>query len=432
MKRSILMMMVCLIAVLNVAGQGINFFKGNYQEALAKAAETNKMVFIDFYTEWCGPCKMMAKEVFTDKSVGEYYNGKFIAIQLNAEDPANKAVVKQFKISAYPTLAYVRSDGKVVLQKTGSMSIEEFLKQGKVATGEELGFEDLYAKYKRSKNDLDVLQQLLKEAPAFVSAQEGIESEKWVSRVNKMYSEYIKQKMGADLINKTDYNIILTYHDNTKQDDPLIEFINKNLAAYRQVMGDAPAYFIIEHNDNVMKNLAKAGKEEYKKYLERVRGDLKAAYDVIAKTDVSPYEKSKSYYDGIYTLYYEKDVKKYMEQMNDYFKILGANATGEDYGGAAQNMYDAMGSKLPKEAHMQAVEWMKQALQDKDVASMDKINYLVMLGDSYKMMAEYGSAKECYNQALLASYQLDMQMTQLMIQNVVNRKLGELELLQEE
>ena len=55
-----------------------------------------------------------------------------------------------------------------------------------------------------------------------------------------------------------------------------------------------------------------------------------------------------------------------------------------------------------------------------------------MLGDSYKMMAEYGSAKECYNQALLASYQLDMQMTQLMIQNVVNRKLGELELLQEE
>ena len=198
MKRSILVMMVCLIAVFNVAGQGINFFKGNYQEALAKAAETNKMVFIDFYTEWCGPCKMMAKEVFTDKSVGEYYNGKFIAIQLNAEDPANKAVVKQFKISAYPTLAYVRSDGKVVLQKTGSMSIEEFLKQGKVATGEELGFEDLYAQYKRSKNDLDVLQQLLKEAPAFVSAQEGIESEKWVSRVNKMYSEYIKKKMRAD------------------------------------------------------------------------------------------------------------------------------------------------------------------------------------------------------------------------------------------
>ena len=277
MKRSILMMVVCLVFAFNGFGQGINFFKGNYQEALEKAAAANKLVFIDFYTEWCGPCKLMAKDVFTDKNVGDYYNEKFIAIQLDAEAPANKSVVKQFKVNSYPTLAYLRADGKVILLATGSSSVEEFIKQGKVATGDELGFEDLYAKYKSSKNDLDILQQLLKEAPSFVSAQEGIEAEKWVSRVNKMYNEYIKQKMGPDLINKTDYSIILTFHDNTKQDDPLIEFINKNLAAYRQAMGDAPAYFVIEHNDNVMKNLAKAGKVDYKKYLERVQGDLKAA-----------------------------------------------------------------------------------------------------------------------------------------------------------
>lgn len=432
MKRSVLMIIICLVFALSGFGQGINFFKGNYQEALEKATAENKMVFIDFYTEWCGPCKLMAKEVFTDKNVGDYYNEKFIAIQLNAEDPVNKSVVKQFKVNSYPTLAYLRADGKMILLKTGSMSVEEFIKQGKVATGEERGFEDLYAEYKRSKNDLSILQQLLKEAPAFVSAQEGIESEKWVSRVNKMYSEYIKQKMGPDLINKTDYNIILTFHDNTKQDDPLIEFINKNLAAYRQAMGDAPAYFVIEHNDNVMSNLAKAGKEDYKKYLERVQGDLKAAYDVIADATVSPYEKSKCYYDGLYTLYYKKDVKGYMEQMNRYFKILREKVTSEDYGAAAQNMYEAMGSKLPKEAHVQAIEWMKQAVKGKNVAPMDKVNYLVMLGDSYKMLGEYGSAKECYNQALVESYQIDMKMTQMMIQNAVQGKLGELELLQQE
>lgn len=431
MKRSILMV-VCLVFAFNGFGQGIDFFKGNYQEALEKATAANKLVFIDFYTEWCGPCKSMAKDVFTDKNVGNYYNEKFIAIQLNAEDPANKSVVKQFKISAYPTLAYLRPNGKVILLKTGFQTIDEFLKLGKVATGDELGFEDLYAKYKSSKNDLGILQQVLKEAPAFVSAQEGIEAEKWASRVNKMYSEYVKQKMGPDLINKTDYNIILTFHDNTKQDDPLIEFINKNLAAYRQAMGDAPAYFVIEHNDNVMSNLAKAGKEDYKKYLERVQGDLKAAYDVISNADVSPYEKSKCYYDGLYTLYYKKDVQGYIEQMNRYFKILGSYVTGEDYGAAAQNMYEAMGSKLPKEAHVQAIEWMKQAVKGKNVAPMDKVNYLVMLGDSYKMLGEYGSAKECYNQALVESYQIDMKMTQMMIQNAVQGKLGELELLQQD
>ena len=110
--------------------------------------------------------------------------------------------------------------------------------------------------------------------------------------------------------------------NNTKQDDPLVEFINKNLTAYRQELGDAPAYFVIEHNDNVMTALAKAGKEEYKKYLERIRGDLKEAYDVVAIKTVSPYEKSKCYYDAIYTLYFKKDVPSYMEQMNRYFCLL--------------------------------------------------------------------------------------------------------------
>lgn len=430
MRRGILML-VFLVSIINSFGQGIDFLKGNYQEALEKAASANKMVFIDFYAEWCGPCKSMAKDVFTDKNVGDYYNKKFVAIQLNAEDPANKSVVKQFNISAYPTLAYLRSDGKLILLKTGFQTIEEFLKLGKVATGEELGFEDLYAKYKNSKNDLNILQQVLKEAPAFVQAQEGIDFDKWKSRVGKLYNEYIKQKMGPDLINKTDYKIIIAYHNNTKQDDPLVEFINKNLAAYREEIGDAPAYFVIEHNDNVMSRLAKAGKEEYKKYLERIRDDLKEAYDVVANKTVSPYEKSKCYYDAIYTLYFKKDVTVYMEQMNHYFDILGESVTGNDFGAAAQNMYEAMGNKLQKEAHMQAVEWMKQALKDKNMNQIDKVNYLVMLGDSYKMVGEYGSTKECYNQALLASYQIDMKMTQLMIQNAIKRKLGELELLQQ-
>ena len=430
MRRGILMM-IFLLPILSGFGQGINFFKGNYQEALEKAANADKIVFIDFYTEWCGPCKSMAKDVFTDKNVGDYYNEKFVAIQLNAEDPANKPVVKQFKISVYPTLAYLRPDGKIVLLKTGFQTIEEFLKLGKIATGEELGFEDLYAKYKSSKNDLNILQQVLKEAPAFVQAQEGIDFDKWKSRVEKLYSEYIKQKTGPDLINKTDYKIILTYHNNTKQDDPLVEFINKNLTAYRQELGDAPAYFVIEHNDNVMTALAKAGKEEYKKYLERIRGDLKEAYDVVAIKTVSPYEKSKCYYDAIYTLYFKKDVPSYMEQMNRYFGILGDAVAGSDFGMAAQNMYEAVGDKLPKEAHLQAIEWMKQAVKDKNVSQMDQVNYLVMLGDSYKMLGEYVSAKECYNQALLVSYQIDMKMTQLMIQNAVKRKLGELELLEQ-
>ena len=49
------------------AEDGINFFKGTFKEAKALAAKEHKIIFMDAYTSWCGPCKRMAKNVFTDK-----------------------------------------------------------------------------------------------------------------------------------------------------------------------------------------------------------------------------------------------------------------------------------------------------------------------------------------------------------------------------
>ena len=57
----------------------------SYTEAIELAAKENKMVFIDFYTTWCGPCKRMSKEVFPQQEVGEYFNRTFISLKLDAE-----------------------------------------------------------------------------------------------------------------------------------------------------------------------------------------------------------------------------------------------------------------------------------------------------------------------------------------------------------
>ena len=53
---------------------GIVFFKGSLKDAKAKAKKENKLIFIDCYTTWCGPCKNMSKKTFVNKEVGEYYN----------------------------------------------------------------------------------------------------------------------------------------------------------------------------------------------------------------------------------------------------------------------------------------------------------------------------------------------------------------------
>lgn len=60
------------MTVFGATGQGINFFRGSFEEALKKAQQENKQIFVDVYTSWCGPCKMMAKEVFTRSDVGSF------------------------------------------------------------------------------------------------------------------------------------------------------------------------------------------------------------------------------------------------------------------------------------------------------------------------------------------------------------------------
>ena len=66
-----------------VYAQGISFFSGSWSDVLAEAKQKKKVVFVDIYTEWCGPCKLMEKNIFPDEQVGKYYNANFICFACN-------------------------------------------------------------------------------------------------------------------------------------------------------------------------------------------------------------------------------------------------------------------------------------------------------------------------------------------------------------
>lgn len=133
MKNNILALIaICFIAVSPVTAQGINFEHITLEEALTKAAAENKLVFIDFYTEWCGPCKKMEKFIFPLPEVGGFYNKNFISLKLDAEKEGS-AVARQYGVTNYPTLLYLDTDGKVLLKDTAFNPKDEFITSGRRA-----------------------------------------------------------------------------------------------------------------------------------------------------------------------------------------------------------------------------------------------------------------------------------------------------------
>lgn len=94
--------------------------------ALAKAKKTNKVVFIDFYTTWCAPCKVMEQSVFRDEDVANYMNENCISIRINAEKGKGPDRKIEYLVDAYPTMLFYAPNGDEVARKQGSLGIEPF------------------------------------------------------------------------------------------------------------------------------------------------------------------------------------------------------------------------------------------------------------------------------------------------------------------
>lgn len=122
------LMLIMLLAALTCAATAqTNFRDLSYAEALQAAKAENKMVFLDFYTVWCGPCKFMAEEVFPLKEVGECLNDRFVCIKIDGEKGEGVELVKRYKINAYPTFIGIDVNEKEVLRIEGYSAPDAFV-----------------------------------------------------------------------------------------------------------------------------------------------------------------------------------------------------------------------------------------------------------------------------------------------------------------
>ncbi len=101
---------------------GVHFVKSESLSAvLDAAAKENKFVFVDFYTTWCLPCKLMDEEVFPDKAMGEFFQENFISYKVDAEKGNGINLATIYNVSAFPTLLFLDEKGRTVERNDGSL-----------------------------------------------------------------------------------------------------------------------------------------------------------------------------------------------------------------------------------------------------------------------------------------------------------------------
>ncbi|HLO44470.1 MAG TPA: thioredoxin domain-containing protein [Leadbetterella sp.] len=110
---------------------GVHFQKGNWQQALDLAKKENKLVFLDIYATWCGPCKQLKKYTFADKSAGEFFNKNFVNMALDGEQEEGATLAQKFGIEAYPTLMFVTPEGELITKSAGFRTAPDLINLGK-------------------------------------------------------------------------------------------------------------------------------------------------------------------------------------------------------------------------------------------------------------------------------------------------------------
>lgn len=143
------------------AQDGIKFEDSDFKTILAKAKKENKLIFLDAYTTWCGPCKLMAKNVFTLKSVGEHYNANFVNAKIDMEKGEGIDIAKKYEVKVFPTYLFIDGDGKLVHRTVGYVPEKEFIQFAKDASDPSKRLEALKQKFEQGEKDPEFLKNLI-------------------------------------------------------------------------------------------------------------------------------------------------------------------------------------------------------------------------------------------------------------------------------
>ena len=279
---------LCLIIIGTSLGyaqnRSIEFDHSDWKALLEKANKENKLVFVDCFTTWCGPCKWMAKNVFTNDTVADFFNKNFINAKIDMEKGEGKDIAKQYAVQAYPTFIFVNGDGELVHRLCGSSPAKQFIESAKNA----LDPEKKLVSYAKKFNGGNTTGQVAYDYFTMLAA--GCQS------TDEPLNLYFTKQKESDYTSRIHWNII--NHFIGKYDAPMFVYLESNKAAYAKLytLDSVEMKLNAVYNQGIFEASRKGDIPAYEKMKEKVRASgTKDAEKIIARTEVSFYEKQKDW-----------------------------------------------------------------------------------------------------------------------------------------
>jgi thiol-disulfide isomerase/thioredoxin len=223
------------------ADSGMHFEHAlSWSDIKAKAKKENKYIFVDAYTTWCGPCKMMAAKIFPQKKVGDFYNRHYINVkfQLDKTEQDNETVKKQYtdaafiekeyKVNVYPTYLLFNPQGELVHRAIGSSDAETFIQKGRDGMDPEKQYYTLVKKFRQNASKDTAFLHTVAAAAAKVY-DEDVAAEATNAYITALNGNYTKDA----------YSFIANATKSTR--DKGFAILTNNTAAYNAAMGPGAA-----------------------------------------------------------------------------------------------------------------------------------------------------------------------------------------------
>lgn len=331
---------------------GIAFTDIPFAEALKKAGEMDKLIFLDCYTSWCGPCKMMSAQVFSQKTVGDFFNRNFINLKIDMEKGEGKGLADRYEVKAFPTMMLLDKEGRVVYKIMGGSDTGTFMKKIQRGVQPEYCYYDLKARYAAGDRSVEMMPYYLM-TMTDAGELKGEDSD---------IRGYLAGLGEEDKYTKAAWNLFDYYINGYKM--PEFSLICANRDKFAQQVGEQ----VVDKKIESILFPAVIGYLDHKNSAE----DMEEMRKLIVSAGF-PEQFSLSYLNRIVGLYESKDLKKMM----DYYETTISGVADAHTKLNLDVLLNTLMQEAPAEIRQRAVGYVKKSLDGADPKAVNSYRKLL-------------------------------------------------------